>query len=104
MCRGNHGIVTRVRSLVTAAALAVLAGCAQPRSARCKEVCAREAECQQTGDEAEVPDEQTAFDEGDCVAACAALERDDKTRPAVEAHAACLAKAGADCTKVAACR
>jgi len=91
-----------VRFLVAAA---LLAACAQPRSAMCKEICSREAECQQTADEdSEAPEEQTAFDEGDCVAACAALERDSRTGPTVEAHAVCVAKAGPDCAKVEACR
>lgn len=84
-----------------AALLLVLAACAQPRSARCKEICAREAECQQRSDE---PDEQSAFDEGDCVAACAALERDDNAVTRVEAHHVCITQAGDDCAKLAACR
>jgi hypothetical protein len=83
--------------------LAAGAGCAQPRSATCKEICAREAECQQATED-EMPDEQSAFDEGDCVAACAALERDGKTKPNVEAHWECVKNAGADCGKIAACR
>src|SRR5262245_30247855 len=72
---GNHGYIHGVR---LAALLMTLAACAQPRSARCKEICAREAECQQQAED-ETPDEQSAFDEGDCVAACAALERDSTT-------------------------
>lgn len=94
-----------VKIVLAAAALMMSAACAQPRSARCKEICSREAECQQAAaDEAEAPDEQTAFDEGDCVAACAALERDERTKPDVEAHAVCMKNAGTDCTKLAACR
>jgi hypothetical protein len=86
-------------------ALAGLGACAQPRSARCKEICSREAECQQAAEEAgATSEEQTAFDEGDCVAACAALERDERTKPNVDAHEVCLDKAGSDCAKVAACR
>ena len=46
----------------------------------------------------------STFDEGDCVAACAALERDGKTKPNVEAHWVCVQKAGDDCAKVAECR
>jgi Cys-rich protein (TIGR04453 family) len=83
--------------------LLAAAGCAQPRSARCKEICAREAECQQATED-ETPDEQSAFDEGDCVAACAALERDDKMAPSVEAHWVCIKQAGGDCGKLASCR
>ena len=85
------------------AAACVAGACAQPRSATCKEICAREAECYQATED-ETPDEQSAYDEGDCVAACAALERDAKTKPNVEAHWACVKNAGADCAKIAACR
>jgi hypothetical protein len=93
-----------VRPVVRAALLSVLlAACAQPRSPACKAICAREAECQQTAED-EKPDEQNAFDEGDCVAACAALERDGKTQPNVVAHWVCVQKAADDCEKVAECR
>lgn len=88
--------------LVGLVAAFLLAACAQPRSARCKEVCSREAECQQSVEDE--PEEATAFDEGDCVAACAALERDTITAPNVEAHWVCVQKAGTDCAKLAACR
>jgi hypothetical protein len=88
-----------IRALLLA--VAVLAACAQPRSARCKEICSREAECQQRSGE---PDEQSAFDEGDCVAACAALERDEKAATLVEAHHNCVELAGEDCAKLAACK
>jgi len=74
------------------------AGCPEPRSAQCKAVCAREAVCRES------PDDQTAFDEGDCVAACAVLERDKKTAAMVNAYAACVKQAGRDCAKLAACR
>jgi hypothetical protein len=91
------------RAALVSALLAAMAACAQPRSAACKEICAREAECHQATED-ETPDEQSAFDEGDCVAACAALERDSKTKPNVEAHWECLKNAGNDCAKIAACR
>src|SRR5258705_318852 len=102
LCSGHHGFGYS-RAVVRAVLLSLaLAACAQPRSAACKAICAREAECQRTAED-EKPDEQNAFDEGDCVAACAALERDGKTKPNVEAHRVCLQKAGNDCEAVLKC-
>lgn len=80
------------------AASVALAACAEPRSPRCKRLCAREAECVEAADNTE-----TAFDEGDCVAQCSALERDEQGRGTVERHADCVTAAGTSCTAVLAC-
>ncbi|MEZ4365370.1 MAG: hypothetical protein R2939_03670 [Kofleriaceae bacterium] len=85
--------------VVLALALVAAAACAEPRSPRCKQLCAHEAACVEDSSAGA----ETAFDEGDCIAACAALERDAEGRGAVERHADCLAKAGADCAAVLAC-
>jgi hypothetical protein len=82
--------------------LILLVACAEPRSERCKEICSREAECVERIETDQAGG--TAFDEGDCVAACAALERDKQTAGLVEAHAVCVAKAASDCRKLLECR
>ena len=84
--------------IVSVVLLALIAGCTQPRSARCKEVCTREAECtdEKSG--------ESAFDESDCVAACAALERDKETRGLVEKHADCIANAKGSCPAIIECK
>ena len=46
------------------------AGCTEPRSAACTEVCKREAEC------IDVLGKEMPFDEKECIAACVALEKD----------------------------
>ena len=51
-------------------ALWMLSACTEPRSAACKEVCKREAEC------IDATSSKMPFDEKECIAACAALERD----------------------------
>jgi hypothetical protein len=69
------------------AAVLVLAGvgCTEPRSAACKEVCKREAECIDT------VGSKSPFDEKECIAACAALEHDVETSAAkVQQHIACV--------------
>jgi len=65
--------------------LLLVASCTEPRSAACKEVCKREAECiDQTGN-------KMPFDEKECVAACAALESDVADNGAkVKRHIACV--------------
>jgi len=87
--------------LALASALAVGA-CTASTSSRCKEVCATEAKCRETV-EVTQPNE-SGFDEGECVAACAALERDHQTVGIVEAHADCVARAGASCPAVLKCK
>jgi hypothetical protein len=74
--------------------------CTEPSSARCKSVCSREAECH---DQAGKGQGETAFDEGDCVAACAALEKDRELIGTVERYADCVTQAGASCEAVLAC-
>jgi len=64
----------------------LLAGCTEPRSAECKEVCKREAEC------VEETNAKLAFDEKECVAACAALEHDADNAAKVKRHADCVHK------------
>jgi hypothetical protein len=76
--------------------LALLAGCVQPRSARCKQTCAREYECV-TSTSSSVP-----FDEKECIAACAVLEQDPDNLAKVQKHADCVAKHVA-CTDVLDC-
>lgn len=63
----------------------VVLGCTEPRSATCREICKREAECvEETGQKA-------AFEEKECVAACAALEQDVANSAAkVQRHADCV--------------
>lgn len=69
-------------------ALVLLAGCTEPRSTRCKEVCKHEAECvDSTGS-------KSPFDEKECVAACAALEHDvEHSAAKVQRHIECVARA-----------
>ena len=65
--------------------LVFLIACTQPRSARCKEVCKREADCI---DSASKP---IPFDEKECIAACAVLEADVADNGAkVQSHADCV--------------
>ncbi|MEZ4364160.1 MAG: hypothetical protein R3B48_28560 [Kofleriaceae bacterium] len=82
-----------MRSLLLVLALGALA-CTQPRSRRCRDVCARQLECRDVG----AKDLEISFDEKECVAQCTALETDPETRPLVEARAACLAQPDA-CTR-----
>ena len=63
-----------------------LGACVQPRSARCKQVCARESECV-TATSSSIP-----FDEKECVAACAVLESDQDNLAKVQKHADCVLK------------
>jgi hypothetical protein len=81
-----------------AALLLVLLGCTEPRSATCREVCKREAECvEETGS-------KMVFEEKECVAACAALEQDVENSSAkVQRHADCVHKAPS-CAAVLECK
>jgi hypothetical protein len=75
-----------MRRLVVALTL-VLAACTEPRSAACKEVCKREAEC------VDSTTSKMPFDEKECVAACAALEHDVADNGAkVQRHIDCVHK------------
>lgn len=67
--------------------VALLAACTEPRSAACKEVCKREAEC------VEETNSKMSFDEKECVAACSALEQDTAVNAAkVQRHIDCVNK------------
>jgi hypothetical protein len=97
----------RIVALVLAVAFAV-AACSAPRSARCKEVCEIYDDCSESpaiaaaaGDEL---DRVVKFDETECVAACAALDRDAEGRLLVDRHIDCVERAGGDCHQVLACR
>jgi hypothetical protein len=78
------------------ACLVLLAGCTEPRSKRCQDVCAREAECR---DSVESSDN---FDEGECLDVCSALERDARAEEGVARHADCVRNADS-CEQVIAC-
>jgi len=77
---------------------ALIVGCTEPRSATCKEVCKREAECvEETGS-------KMPFDEKECMAACAALEHDAANNAAkVQRHIDCIRKQTA-CAAVLECK
>lgn len=78
--------------------LAALAACTAPKSKICRDTCTREADCHESG-----PSEDTTFDEGECIAACAALERDLETRALVQNHAQCV-KSASSCRAVLECK
>lgn len=78
-------------------AAVLLVACVQPRSQRCKQVCARENECV-TSSSSSIP-----FDEKECVAACAVLEADPDNLAKVQKHADCVSKHTA-CTDVLECQ
>ena len=64
-------------------------------------MCAKQGACESA---AAAAGSDTAFDEGECVAACAALERDRTTIGLVTSHVECVAKAGSDCAAILECR
>ena len=64
----------------------VLAGCTEPRSAACKQVCNREAKCIDET-ESKIP-----FDEKECIAACEVLRGDEQNLAKVEQHNECVMK------------
>ena len=67
--------------------LVAVVGCTEPRSATCKAVCKREAEC------VDATGSKMPFDEKECVAACAALEHDVADNGAkVQRHVDCVHK------------
>jgi len=71
------------------ALLAFLLACTQPRSARCKEVCKREADCVDAVESS--TSQKIPFDEKECVAACAVLEADVADNGAkVKNHSDCV--------------
>lgn len=82
-----------------ALAAGLLCSCTEPRSAQCREVCKREAEC------IEESGTKTPFEEKECVAACAALEQDGANSGAkVQRHVDCVRKAGTSCGAVLECK
>jgi hypothetical protein len=76
--------------------LLVLVGCTEPRSQTCRAVCAREAQCRE-------PENPDNFDEGECLDACAALERDQASVEAVAKHAECVLAPGKTCDAILKC-
>jgi len=77
--------------------LALLAGCTQPRSKTCTDICARENDCV-AATKSEIP-----FDEKECVAACEVLRGDDVNLAKVEQHKECVMQSGASCPAVLEC-
>jgi len=75
---------------------ALVAGCTQPRSARCTQVCTRESEC------VSATNSTMPFDEKECIAACAVLESDQDNLAKVQHHAECVTKQ-ATCAAVLDC-
>lgn len=73
----------------------VLAGCVQQRSARCKQVCAREYEC--------ATPHGAPFDEKQCIAVCSELEASPQHTARVATHADCVLSHPA-CSDVLECR
>ncbi len=75
-----------------------LGACTEPRSATCRQVCKREAEC------VEATESKVVFNETECVAACAALENDVADNGArVQRHVDCVGKQST-CEGVLACK
>lgn len=66
--------------------LVLLAGCVQPRSKTCSDICSKESDCI-TSTKSEIP-----FDEKECVAACEVLKADQSNQAKVEQHHACVTK------------
>jgi hypothetical protein len=76
-----------VAAIVITACTATWAGCTEPRSTACKEVCKREAEC------VDATGNKLPFDEKECIAACAALEHDvEHSAAKVARHIDCVTK------------
>ncbi len=70
--------------------IALASACTEPRSAACKEVCKREAECIDSvgldTDRSKQP-----FDEKECIAGCSALEHDvEHSAAKVQRHIECV--------------
>ncbi|HEX5060328.1 MAG TPA: hypothetical protein VFV99_13260 [Kofleriaceae bacterium] len=76
--------------------LALLAGCTQPRSKTCVDICSRESDCI-TATKADIP-----FDEKECVSACEVLRADQQNLAKVESHRECVMK-NASCKDVLEC-
>ena len=76
--------------------LLLLAGCTQPRSKTCVDICARENDCI-NATKSEIP-----FDEKECVSACEVLSADQQNVAKVEQHRECVMK-NATCKDVLDC-
>ena len=72
----------------------------------CKDVCRKEANCVDTiADEGKDDDEeQNKFDQGECIAACDALSRDEVGKKLVEKHQECAKNAKGDCAALLQCK
>jgi hypothetical protein len=84
------------RIAVILLAIMCASACTEPRTKRCTDVCAREAACH---DQLETHEN---FDEGECLDACAALERDAEAAKQVARHADCV-KSASTCEQVVVC-
>lgn len=94
-----------MRSVRFAAAVLTLGAlaCTEPRSAACKEVCKREAECIDSS-VIDPSGSKPPFDEKECIAACAALEHDvEHSAAKVQRHIDCVNKQTA-CPAVLECK
>jgi hypothetical protein len=78
---------------VRAALFLALVACTQPRSPRCKQVCARDYECVTQSSSA------TPFDEKECIAACSVLEADQDSAAKVQKHYDCV-MSQSDCASI----
>lgn len=90
-------MVPSMRALLSiAVAVALGAGCTQPRSKTCTDICSRESDCI-TAVKSEIP-----FDEKECVAACEVLRADQDNLAKVEQHRQCVMN-NASCQAVLDC-
>ena len=94
----GYGAVTAPVRLLMVFAWLGLTSCARENSERCSALCNKEAEC------AEAAQGESAFDERECVNACAALERDSETAALVDKHNDCVSNAGDNCAAIRECR
>ena len=81
---------------IALALVTVLAGCTQPRSKTCTDICSRESDCI-TSTNSTIP-----FDEKECVVACEMLRNDQANLAKVEHHKECV-MGKASCTDVLEC-
>ncbi len=84
----------RLAPLVVGLSALVAVACTAPKSEVCRRVCSRESTCVESSSQDEV-----SFDEAECVAACAVLERDPATRGIVTARDQCVT-AAANCAEI----
>ena len=79
-----------------AVVLVLLAGCTQPRSKTCTDICSRESDCI-TSTNSTIP-----FDEKECVVACEMLQNDQDNLAMVQHHKECV-MSKASCSDVLEC-